>query len=501
MKKCKAVLSLLCSLVLLCSLFSMSVSAAEPEIEWLMPPRIKIGFSAANDLPDSCLIARGKNLAYQVPEDDYDVGNIFIDEGVFVPAKNIPDSEYWTIRPHALGWDYSVYPDGTGELRWAGTVCKPGTYTIQAFVKNYDDVSQEFKIIQKVGNPYTVIIEEPVITSNAPQNVSIGDELSFSAELTNTALSNKKVSYYENPAKDYHDVAYQPAIEIIEGENLVKVSGLDCSTILNAKANLTFLKAGTIKIKVKYNQISTCLGGDGDPEIYGFYSYSPEKTFTIQVKGGSTSSTESASTTPTKDSSSTTQSTDTSVTNEIKPTTTTTENSSRPSLVDTDTSIAITGNIPENTSLNVKTISTNDDACKNIQEKLPKQVSRFQTYDINLLDTDNAKVQPNGQVQISIPKPDGFGDNLAVYRTEDDGSMTLLDSAITDGKVIFTTDHFSLYTIAEVEDVPAIVPPSGGIPTGGIVAIVIGALVVVAGGVTAGILLYKKKKSAPADPA
>ena len=175
-------------------------------------------------------------------------------------------------------------------------------------------------------------------------------------------------------------------------------------------------------------------------------------------------------------------------------TSSTTEGLRQPSLVDDDTSISITGSIPDHATMSVTLISENEDTYAAIQEKLPEQVSRFQSYDINLLDPENAKVQPNGKVQISIPRPDGFGDHLAVYRTEEDGSMTLLDSEVKDDRVIFTTDHFSLYTIAEMENTPAI-------PAGGTVAIVIGALAVVAGGVTAGILLYKKKKSAPAGRA
>ena len=56
MNKCKKFLSLLFTLTFLCGLFSLSVSAAEPEIEWLIPQKLKIGDSVGNN------IANGKNL-------------------------------------------------------------------------------------------------------------------------------------------------------------------------------------------------------------------------------------------------------------------------------------------------------------------------------------------------------------------------------------------------------------------------------------------------------
>ena len=43
MNKCRKFLSLLFTLTFLCGLFSLSVSAAEPEVEWLIPQRLKIG--------------------------------------------------------------------------------------------------------------------------------------------------------------------------------------------------------------------------------------------------------------------------------------------------------------------------------------------------------------------------------------------------------------------------------------------------------------------------
>lgn len=491
MNKCRKFLSLLFTLTFLCGLFSLSVSAAEPEVEWLIPQRLKIG---------DCI--------WKLVNGTVGGGN------PVVKGFNMPQGQCAAILPlNGLKLGYNLhlgsepYSEIQGDGSWIGwsfadTVFRPGTYTFQIAVEPFEEEREPFSdnLSTKIGTPYQVIVEEPVIKTNAPTTVTIGSSIQLTTQLTNLNVSNKKIEDFKSAevlnTDRSHAIGYRPSVEIIEGKSIVKQSEQDYTNTLNTLEKLTFTGEGTVKLKVKYEQIQTCEIANeiGTPALY-----SPEKTFTIQVKDNtpptSTPPVETSQPTPSQGTTSSSN-VDSSTTTSSTPSTSapTETGTSQSSLVDTDTNIAITGDIPDNAVLEVKPISENEDTYTAIQEKLLEQVSRFQSYDINLLDTENVKVQPNGKVQISIPKPDGFGDNLAVYRTEEDGSMTLLNSEVKDGKVIFTTDHFSLYTIAEMEDTPAIAPPSGGIPTGGIVAIVIGALVVVAGGVTAGILLYKKKK-------
>lgn len=485
MNRCKKFISLLFTLTFVCGIFSMTAFAAEPEVEWLIPQRLKMG---------DCI--------WKLVNGTVGGGN------PVVKGFNMPQGQCAAILPlNGLKLGYNLhlgsepYSEIQGDGNWIGwsfadTVFRPGTYTFQIAVEPFEEEREPFSdnLSIKIGTPYQVIVEEPVIKTNAPTTVTIGSSIQLTTQLTNLNVSNKKVEDFKSAevlnTDRSHAIGYRPSVEIIEGKSIVKQSEQDYTNTLNTLEKLTFTGEGTVKLKVKYEQIQTCEIANeiGTPALY-----SPEKTFTIQV----TDNTPSTSTPPVETSQPTADQGTTSTGNvdSSAATSTPTETgASEPSLVDPDTRIAVTGDLPDNAVLAVKPISENEDTYAAIQEKLPEQVSRFQSYDINLLDPENAKVQPNGKVQISIPRPDGFGDHLAVYRTEEDGSMTLLDSEVKDDRVIFTTDHFSLYTIAEMENTPAI-------PAGGTVAIVIGALAVVAGGVTAGILLYKKKKSAPAGRA
>ena len=74
---------------------------------------------------------------------------------------------------------------------------------------------------------------------------------------------------------------------------------------------------------------------------------------------------------------------------------------------------------------------------------------------------DGNKTQPDGEVTVYIPIPDelkvlayageltdgGFPVNIKIYRIEEDGTLTEMDAKVEDGCFVFTTDHFSLYTI------------------------------------------------------
>ena len=60
---------------------------------------------------------------------------------------------------------------------------RPGTVVFQAKTPGGD----------KLGAPYTVTVEEPVIETNAPQKIKLGSVFHFTTKLENTALSNEDV--------------------------------------------------------------------------------------------------------------------------------------------------------------------------------------------------------------------------------------------------------------------------------------------------------------------
>ena len=151
------------------------------------------------------------------------------------------------------------------------------------------------------------------------------------------------------------------------------------------------------------------------------------------------------------------------------------------------------------------------------------------TYNISLV-KQGEKIQHGGDVAVYIPIPEelellGLNGHIKVFRIEEDGSVTDMDAVVEGDCVLFTTDHFSLYTLVgfEKEDTPSEPTVPGTEPTqpqveqtkptdkpidkedpmdepqkqdshdGGIVIIMIVAAVLLIGVGTAIILLQKKK--------
>ena len=74
----------------------------------------------------------------------------------------------------------------------------------------------------------------------------------------------------------------------------------------------------------------------------------------------------------------------------------------------------------------------------------------FVSYDITLK-KDGVIIQPSDEIMVSLTIPDGFSGKLCkVFRIEDDGSKTDMNAQFKDGKLIFATNHLSVYVIAQV---------------------------------------------------
>lgn len=72
-------------------------------------------------------------------------------------------------------------------------------------------------------------------------------------------------------------------------------------------------------------------------------------------------------------------------------------------------------------------------------------------FDISLV-KDGTAVQPNGEVTVKIPVPEGMdGSVLKVYREEANGTFTDMNAYFTNGYMVFTTDHFSKYILSTEE--------------------------------------------------
>ena len=89
-------------------------------------------------------------------------------------------------------------------------------------------------------------------------------------------------------------------------------------------------------------------------------------------------------------------------------------------------------------------------------EKLSAEENKI-VFDISLVKNGIA-VQPNGEVTVKIPVPEGMDTSLLkIYREESNGKYTDMKAYFANGYMIFTTDHFSKYVLTTEE-------PSSALP-------------------------------------
>lgn len=89
-----------------------------------------------------------------------------------------------------------------------------------------------------------------------------------------------------------------------------------------------------------------------------------------------------------------------------------------------------------------------------VNDALAQTSRKWVAYDISLL-SDNVKIQPSGKVKITMPVPKGMNKNkMALFHVAEDGTLTQIPFALDETKdhLIFETDHFSLYAVAETDD-------------------------------------------------
>ena len=110
-----------------------------------------------------------------------------------------------------------------------------------------------------------------------------------------------------------------------------------------------------------------------------------------------------------------------------------------------DTTSAV---VPENTKLVAEEVKSGD-KYNVVVKAIENDVEKFVLYDISLVN-NNATIQPNGKVKVSIPVPAGYDTSkIVVYRVAEDGTKTEYKTTIKDGFITFETDHFSNYVVAE----------------------------------------------------
>lgn len=116
--------------------------------------------------------------------------------------------------------------------------------------------------------------------------------------------------------------------------------------------------------------------------------------------------------------------------------------------------VNIKGNIGEGVALDCVAIGTDTDEYKAVEEYLKDTNSMSEKYDINLLDKSKNKVQPNGEVEVSVKLSDAMknaaGDAYVVFHNKGT-EFTRISATEKDGYVTFKTTHFSIYTIVKYD--------------------------------------------------
>lgn len=162
----------------------------------------------------------------------------------------------------------------------------------------------------------------------------------------------------------------------------------------------------------------------------------------------------------------------------------------------------------DDTALNVFSVTLESDVLDLIEKYNPdihEQIVNGVTYTYNIsLMKDGSETQPNGEVTVYIPIPDelkalayagdwidGVPIKAKIYRIEKDGTLTEMNTRIEDGCFVFTTNHFSLYTIVGYDSGDDATPNQDDHNLVTIVIVGIAAVVIVGMG---SIVMTKQKK-------
>jgi len=119
-------------------------------------------------------------------------------------------------------------------------------------------------------------------------------------------------------------------------------------------------------------------------------------------------------------------------------------------LIDTDTGILLQagqGTLPRNAQLKIGPV-TDGTGFVSVRDNLG--TANYSLFDISLT-SGGAEIQPNGTVEVWVPYPRGFDpDSCYIYRLSADGVLTPMPVRVEGQYIVFQTDHFSLYALADL---------------------------------------------------
>ena len=111
---------------------------------------------------------------------------------------------------------------------------------------------------------------------------------------------------------------------------------------------------------------------------------------------------------------------------------------------------AAEGVLPGDVRLVVRPIAEAEQDYANAKEALKEKAGKFVLYDITLINEAGETIQPDGNVLVGIPIPNGYDTGkLAVHWINDDKTTVEHGVAVQGGMSYFQTDHFSKYALIE----------------------------------------------------
>ena len=144
-----------------------------------------------------------------------------------------------------------------------------------------------------------------------------------------------------------------------------------------------------------------------------------------------------------------------------------------------DISVECPQGMPADTVLCIELVTLEVDVSKDeIQDQLDSDMELKTVYTIQLLRGEE-KVQPAGtiKVRIKLTESQKLCTDLHVYHVDDENNMTLYDSHVEDGYVVFETDHLSYWAIVgNVTDVNSL---GNSMPTNSTIVIIAFALLAI----------------------
>lgn len=122
-----------------------------------------------------------------------------------------------------------------------------------------------------------------------------------------------------------------------------------------------------------------------------------------------------------------------------------------------DTEKGVTVNAPAdvidpNTILQVLEVEEVKNISESIKETLSAIDGKYTAFDIKLL-LNGKIVQPNGTITISMTIPDGYDmKKCGLYHISDDGKMNEIEFTVQGNKIVFETDHLSVYALIQYNE-------------------------------------------------